>query len=204
MCLVAIVDSGVTLNHPHIANVVGGITFTPQGTSEDYTDRLGHGTAVAAAIHDNNPEARLLIVKIFDRQLAAAIDQLVMGLRWAIEQRADFINLSLGTQNRSHSQRLQTVVTRAQAAGSQIVSARAIGDIHLFPGSLPGVIGVDVDASLPRNEIRYSGNLAFASPFPRPIPGVPRERNLQGISFAVANVTGYLSAQTRKAGAAVL
>ena len=32
-----------------------------------------------------------------------------------------------------------------------------------------------------------------ASPFPRPIPGVPRERNLAGVSFAVANVTGFLA-----------
>jgi hypothetical protein len=32
-----------------------------------------------------------------------------------------------------------------------------------------------------------------ASPFPRPIPGVPPERNLAGVSFAVANVTGFLA-----------
>ncbi|MYG21824.1 MAG: hypothetical protein F4168_05470, partial [Gemmatimonadetes bacterium] len=32
-----------------------------------------------------------------------------------------------------------------------------------------------------------------ASPYPRPIPGVPVERNLSGISFAVANVTGVLA-----------
>ena len=32
-----------------------------------------------------------------------------------------------------------------------------------------------------------------ASGYPRPIPGVPVERNLSGISFAVANVTGFLA-----------
>jgi hypothetical protein len=32
-----------------------------------------------------------------------------------------------------------------------------------------------------------------AAGFPRPIPGVPVERNLSGISFAVANVTGFLA-----------
>jgi hypothetical protein len=31
-----------------------------------------------------------------------------------------------------------------------------------------------------------------ASGYPRPIPGVPPERNLKGISFAVANATGLL------------
>jgi len=32
-----------------------------------------------------------------------------------------------------------------------------------------------------------------ASGWPRPIPGVPPLRNLNGISFAVANVTGILA-----------
>jgi hypothetical protein len=31
------------------------------------------------------------------------------------------------------------------------------------------------------------------SGYPRPVPGVPPERNLKGISFAVANVTGLLA-----------
>jgi hypothetical protein len=34
---------------------------------------------------------------------------------------------------------------------------------------------------------------ARASGLPRPIPGVPPERNLQGTSFAVANTTGMLA-----------
>jgi hypothetical protein len=32
-----------------------------------------------------------------------------------------------------------------------------------------------------------------ASGYPRPIPGVPAERNLKGLSFAVANATGLLA-----------
>lgn len=46
----------------------------------------------------------------------------------------------------------------------------------------------------PREDIattdRPPGGVLRASPYPRPIPGVPLERNLNGISFAVANVTG--------------
>ena len=33
-----------------------------------------------------------------------------------------------------------------------------------------------------------------ASPYPRPIEGVPPARNLQGVSFAVANMTGLIAA----------
>ena len=42
----------------------------------------------------------------------------------------------------------------------------------------------DADASRP---------LFRASGYPRPIPGVPREKNLAGISFAVANATGFIA-----------
>jgi hypothetical protein len=42
---------------------------------------------------------------------------------------------------------------------------------------------------------RPDGSVTFrASGFPRPIPGVPPEKNLQGPSFAVANATGVLAA----------
>jgi hypothetical protein len=33
----------------------------------------------------------------------------------------------------------------------------------------------------------------FASGFPRPLPGVPPSRNLNGISFAVATMTGFVA-----------
>ncbi|MCU1273988.1 MAG: hypothetical protein JWO48_1419, partial [Bryobacterales bacterium] len=39
-----------------------------------------------------------------------------------------------------------------------------------------------------------------ASGFPRSIPGVPPEENLSGISFAVANITGFV-AQALRGGA---
>jgi hypothetical protein len=32
-----------------------------------------------------------------------------------------------------------------------------------------------------------------ASPFPRDIPGIPRERNVNGVSFAVANASGFVA-----------
>ena len=78
------------------------------------------------------------------------------------------------------------------AAGSQ-------DGAQWLPGSLPGVWSVTLDWSLPRDEahvmIGADGAVSFrASGFPRPIPGVPPENNLKGLSFAVANTTGVLAA----------
>src|SRR5262249_19831805 len=60
----------------------------------------------------------------------------------------------------------------------------------MLPGDLPGVIGVARE-DCPREIFRYRDGVFYASPYPRPIPGVPPERNLHGVSFAVANMTGF-------------
>jgi hypothetical protein len=58
---------------------------------------------------------------------------------------------------------------------------------------LNGVIAVAPDPDCPRDTFRFRDGVYYASPYPRPIPGVPPERNLHGPSFAVANMTGLIA-----------
>jgi hypothetical protein len=59
------------------------------------------------------------------------------------------------------------------------------------------VFGVGLDWEMPahsyRSEETRRGVVYFTSGYPRSLPGVPRERNLHGISFAVANMTGFIA-----------
>ncbi len=68
---------------------------------------------------------------------------------------------------------------------------------RLLPGSLRPVIGVMLGPECPRDaygvEMRNGRPVFFASGFPRSIPGVPPEKNLNGPSFAVANMTGFVA-----------
>jgi len=159
----------------------------------DTVDRLGHGTAVAAAIRDLAPGATLIVGKIFDRALATNPHVLARGIAWATSRGARLINLSLGTANRAHEDALRESVVLAAAAGAMVVSAREAGGIVWLPGSLPGVVSVVADARLERDEVVVDDRGFTAAPYPRSIPGVPKERNLSGVSFAVANVTGFLA-----------
>lgn len=211
---VAIVDSGANTPHPHLPAVASGVAFNLEGErSDEYVDRLGHGTAAAAAIHEKAPEAELHAVKVFDRELATTVPTLVRAIDWASERGIRLINLSLGTPNDFRVDELAPAVDRAVAAGSIIVSAHEHDDRLWYPGSMDGVVGVVMDSAQPREEVtivEVEGGLAIkASGFARPIPGVPPERNLNGISFAVANATGCLaralaeSDQVRTADAAL-
>jgi len=196
---VGVIDSGVNVPHPHLADVEGGVAFDFEGTaSEDFVDTLGHGTAAAAAIREKAPEAELWAVKVFRRELATTVPTLVRAIDWATERGLRLVNLSLGTPNDSRAPELAPAVERAVARGSIIVSAHEFDGMLWFPGSMPGVVGVVMDPDQPRESAAVvelgSGNVLRASPYPRPIPGVPRERNFNGISFAVANATGVLAA----------
>jgi subtilisin family serine protease len=183
---VAVIDSGIHAAHPHIGGIAGGFGF-----GGDFIDRIGHGTAVAAAIREKAPLAELFAVKIFDRALAADIDKLVEAIRWSGTNGMQLINLSLGTTNVAHEPALREAVTEATRAGAIVISAYEQDGAPSLPGSLPGVVGVLLDWDCPRDEYRIAKLRVRASGYPRPIPGVAPERNLKGISFAVANVTGF-------------
>ena len=193
---VGIIDSGVHDEHPHIGNIKGGVQIREGRLSEDYSDRLGHGTAVAAAIHEKAPEADLFAIKVFDRSLTTNVETLVRAIEWCIEHEMDVVNMSLGTPDPSHATDFLEPMANADAARTLIIAARWARGHKSLPGSLPGVIGVEADEKCPRDTCRWEMHdgrpIFYASPYPRPIPGVPPERNLNGISFAVANVTGLV------------
>jgi subtilisin family serine protease len=196
---VAVIDSGVHADHPHVQGVALAIGIDEHGLlTDDGVDRLGHGTAVTAVIREKAPEAEILVARVFSRELRATAEALAAGLRWAAAQRVRLVNLSLGTINPEHEAMLATAVADARLAGVTIVAAAPQDGRCWLPGALPGVVAVTLDWTLPREACHVAwrpdgGADARACGFPRPVPGVPVERNLKGVSFAVANVTGLLA-----------
>jgi hypothetical protein len=134
-------------------------------------------------------------VKVFDRSLVTRVAALVAAIDWATARGVRLVNLSLGVDDPQQEPPLRAAVERAVAAGVLIVAAVEPGGRRWLPGSLSGVIRVELDWDCPREEVRVleDGRLLRASGYPRDIPGVPREKNLKGISFAVANATGFLA-----------
>ena len=133
---------------------------------------------------------------------------LVAAIDWSARHGMHIVNLSLGTARVEHEDALREAVARADACGAVMVAAGEDEGVRWLPGALPGVVAVQVDASCPRHEYRVTrvnGSTVFrASGFPREIPGVPPERNLSGISFAVANMSGFVArAREQAAGGSI-
>jgi len=149
-----------------------------------------------AAIQEKAPGAQYFAVKLFDKSLRTSSPALLTAIEWAITKGVDVINLSLGTVNVEYQSQFLEVVGRAVTRGIILVAAREANGAPCLPGCLPGVMAVGLDWECPRTgyhaKEEESGTVYYASGYPRSLPGMPRERNLHGISFAVANMTGFV------------
>lgn len=197
---IAVIDSGIHPQHDHIdaSRLLPGVAIAGDGTLDAAAnatlDRLGHGTAVTAAIQEKAPETLCIPVRVFHDALKTTGYALVAAIDWACAQGVDIINLSLGSTNPAHAPAFAAAITRAGEAGAIVVAPHAVGDVPCYPGALVGVLSVGLDWDCPRETYRAAcdgTSRFFASGFPRPIPGVPLRRNIHGISFATAQMSGF-------------
>jgi len=197
---VAVVDSGINAHHSHVQRVEGGVSIVLdlEGRvvfGRDYTDRLGHGTAVAGVIRGKAPEVELYAVKVFDRTLATHPVCLAEAIRWAAEHGMHVVNLSLGTTKRKHAPLLREACDYARARGVIIVAARDWQGRKMYPADLPNVLGVTADEGCEADSYLWDGDgLCFrASPYPRELPGPIQRFNFRGNSFATAHLSGFVA-----------
>jgi subtilisin len=147
---VAVIDSGIDADHPGLDGCVdgdGAIQFSATGSDVDATvgphgDDFGHGTACAGIIHALAPQARITSVKVLGAGLTGTSDVFLAGLRWAVDQRFDIINLSLGTRKRDWALAFHTVCDDAYFANSFIVTAANNRRATTYPSLFASVTSV--------------------------------------------------------------
>jgi len=198
---IAVVDSGIVPDHPHVGAVAGGVRLFLEGgrvrADDDWRDRIGHGTAVAGVLREALPDAELLAVRIFERELVAPVEVLLAAIRWSVEARADLVNLSVGTLRFDRRAEFEAACAEAARAGTVLVAPARLEGRTCLPGCLSDVVAAEADPRVPRGEVRGAregGRVVYsASPIPRDVPGLPREANYSGVSFAVAHVLTALA-----------
>ena len=209
MLRIAILDTGINPAHRQVGPVAGGVRISwldgrvrlTGNRRDDWTDEIGHGTAVAATVCDGLPPGAftLLSVRVFGRRADAPPHCLAAGIRWAVENQASILNLSAGVPLGSDPEGeavLRDAWIGAGDAGVTLVAPRSGRGSLLVPGSLASVrsaVGVEAEPRLGYGELARRGKVLIASPWARPLPPLPREKNLSGVSFAVAAVTNRVA-----------
>ncbi len=152
--VVAVVDTGVQLDHPNLAAhlTAAAIDFVDgDATPQDEPGSgfaVGHGTHVAGIVRLVAPQARIMPIRVLDtdgRGYSAAVAEAIL---FAQENGARVINLSLGMPEQSDL--LEDVIEDAAEAGVVIVAAA--GNLNSnqlqFPAASECALGVTaVDAN---------------------------------------------------------
>lgn len=105
---VAIIDTGCDVNHINLKDRIIGVrnfTTDDRGDINNVNDYVGHGTATASIIGASDigakgiigvaPKCELLILKALTRT-GGKIDWVISAIKYAIQQKVDIINMSLG------------------------------------------------------------------------------------------------------------
>src|SRR5947199_10619922 len=187
---VCILDSGVQPDHPLVGALEGAVALrkTEEGeiVVEDDTegDLCGHGTACAGIVRSLAPDARLFSVRVLGAGFKGSGAVLLEGLRWAIGQGYDVINMSLSTTKKQFSGLLHELADSAYFRRSVLVASAHNMPVESYPWRFSSVISVGSHEE--RDPLTFFYN-----------PSPPVEFFARGVNVDVAWIGG---AQIRSSG----
>jgi len=164
---IAVIDTGVDVDHEDLKDsIVAGYDFVNQDDNPD--DDNGHGThvaGIAAAITNNGKGiagvaggAKIMPVKVLNAKGVGTSLDIYLGIMYAVNNGADVINLSLGSQ--IPGLLVKEAVDYALANDVVVVAASGndYSEMVGYPAAFDGVIAVGaVDY--------YSGNYMYTASF---------------------------------------
>ena len=126
---IAVIDTGIDINHREFrGRVVEGYDFVDDDRTAE--DGNGHGTHVAGTIagaRDGSGitgvaySANIMPIRVLGNSGSGSLANVIAGIRWAADNNADVINLSLGGAD--YSQAMFDAVQHASESGSVVVMA---------------------------------------------------------------------------------
>ena len=145
---VCVLDSGIELDHPAVGAVAGAtaISLDEDGNTiaelDTEGDLCGHGTACAGVIRSIAPDAEIYSVRVLGAGFTGSGKVLLAGLRWAVEQDYDVINMSLSTTKKAFSELLRDIADIAYFKRTLLVASAHNMPVESFPWRFSSVISV--------------------------------------------------------------
>jgi subtilisin family serine protease len=144
---VCVVDSGIEADHPEVGSVQGSYQVVKDEAGcrvvpAEPGDSCGHGTACAGIIRQQAPDCELYSVQVLGKGFGGTGEVLLAGLRWAVQQGFDVINMSLSTTRSQFVQGLREMTDDAFFGRSAIVASAHNTPVESFPWRFSSVISV--------------------------------------------------------------
>jgi len=194
---IAVLDTGANLNHRELQGKIGKaadfVDLEGLNTSDfigDFTgfddvpeDEVGHGTHVSGIIAGRGlemnegvaPGCKLMAVRVLATMKsgtrfvgAGIIDNINTGIKWAADNGADVINMSLGIKHTGGGLPHEDVIRYALSKNVTVVAASGNDGTaeRYYPGALPGVIAVGAvdQTGTVAPFTSYGANIAVVAP----------------------------------------
>jgi subtilisin len=201
---VGVVDSGIDASHPDVRSVDQYVALSWDRDEEEvrYTegpheDLFGHGTSCAGIIRRAAPDAYLSSIRVLGERLSGKGVVFAAGLRLAIEQGCQVVNLSLSTGREDYFSLFHEIADEAAFAGTILVCATNNVPAATYPGQFSSVISVAAHDG--KDPFSIDANPAPPVDFGAPgidieVPWSEGSRIVTtGNSFAAPHVTGLVA-----------
>jgi subtilisin len=145
---VCILDSGIEPGHPFVGALDQAVAVTVREGDEveisedDEGDLCGHGTACAGIVRALAPECAISSVRVLGAGFTGSGPALLGGLRWAVEQGFDVINMSLSTTKRQFAGILHELADTAYFRKTVLVASAHNMPVESYPWRFSSVISV--------------------------------------------------------------
>lgn len=145
---VCILDSGVEADHPAVRGIDGAVAVSVNEEGETIVeedaegDLCGHGTACAGLVRSFAPECGIFSVRVLGAGFTGSGPVLLAGLRWAVEQGFDVINMSLSTTKGQFVSTLHELADSAYFDRTVLVSSAHNMPVPSYPWRFAAVISV--------------------------------------------------------------
>ena len=145
---VCILDSGVDASHPLVGDLESAVVISideeGEVVSEDDVDGdvSGHGTACAGIVRRLAPEASISSVRVLGASFTGSGNVLLGGLRYAIDQGFDVVNMSLSTTKKQFAGILHELTDKAYFQRTVLVASAHNMPVESYPWRFSSVISV--------------------------------------------------------------
>jgi subtilisin len=145
---VCVLDSGIEPEHPRVGVLERAVAVEVDQDGlvhlvEDAEgDVFGHGTACAGIIRSLAPDCVLASVRVLGPGNRSSGSALLAGLRWAVEEGYDVINMSLSTTKRELLALLHELTDGAYFRRATIVASAHNMAVDSYPWRFSSVISV--------------------------------------------------------------
>ena len=145
---VCILDSGIEPDHAMVGALDGAVSISVGENEETIVeedsdgDLCGHGTACAGIVRALAPECSLYSVRVLGAGFTGSGPILLAGLRHAVEQGFDVINMSLSTTKKNFATVLHEIADLAYFKRSLLVASAHNMPVESYPWRFSSVISV--------------------------------------------------------------